>query len=469
MSGTAGFARRQAADELHKRLAEGGYRKTRIRRALLGATWAVGFTVLAGVKRVFDFCLALLLLVATSPAWILSLFATSPLRPRLIRTERVGRWARVFEEYSFSTEGGGRVLNAVGLRRLPVLLNIVCGDMSFIGPRAAAPGELSPRERIARRRYDVRPGVICLWWVRQRANIAYEQEASSDAEYVESQSLLGDLGLILRAIPSVLYGQGVASAPNEFKLAGIRIHNLTMAEAIETIVGWSCAPQPRQVAFVNADCANIAWRNPEYRAVLNGADLTLGDGIGVKVAAKALGLKLKQNVNGTDLFPRLCESLQGFGGGLFLLGARPGVAEAVAGWLSTHYPGVKIAGFHHGYFAPAEESNVVSEIRASGATVLLVALGAPNQDFWISRNLPATGAKVALGVGGLFDFFSGRISRAPQWVREMGLEWAYRLYQEPGRMWRRYLVGNFVFIYHIALQRLRSKGGDRNGDEGVNS
>jgi N-acetylglucosaminyldiphosphoundecaprenol N-acetyl-beta-D-mannosaminyltransferase len=144
---------------------------------------------------------------------------------------------------------------------------------------------------------------------------------------------------------------------------------------------------------------------------------------------------------------------------LFLLGARPGIADAVAAWVHAHYPRVKLAGFHHGYFAPEEEQLVLDEIRHSGASILLVALGAPRQDVWISRNLAATGVKVAMGVGGLFDFYSGRIPRAPQWLREMGLEWVYRLYREPGRMWRRYLVGNLAFLSHIALQRLRGRTG----------
>ena len=120
-----------------------------------------------------------------------------------------------------------------------------------------------------------------------------------------------------------------------------------------------------------------------------------------------------------------------------------------------------MAGFHHGYYAPADESKVLDEIRASGATILLVALGAPRQDVWISRNLAGTGVRVAMGVGGLFDFYSGRIPRAPQWLREMGLEWIYRLYQEPGRMWRRYLVGNITFLYHTALQRVGVAANDR--------
>ncbi len=467
MGGTLGLDRRQAAEELQQRLALGPRRKNRVRRTLLTSTWVVTIALLGSTKRVLDFCVALFLLVVTLPAWIIVLYAAAPARSRLVRSVRVGRWAQTFHELSFPTDGGGRILNALHLRRVPALINILRGEMSFIGPRAVAPGELSPRDRVAYRRYDVRPGLVCLWWVRQRANIAYEHEALSDAEYVQSQTLLGDLALALRAIPAVMYGNGVANAPDEFHLMGIRIHNFTMAEAVETIVAWSTRPEPRQIVFVNADCANIAWRNPQYAGTLNQADLTLGDGIGIKVAAKVLGLQLKQNVNGTNLFPRLCEALQKVESGVFLLGARPGIVESVAAWIRSHYPALKLAGFHHGYYPPAEEHGVLDEIRTSGATVLLVALGAPNQDLWISRNLAATGVSVAIGVGGLFDFYSGRIPRAPQWLREMGLEWVYRLYQEPRRMWRRYIVGNVTFLYHVALERLRGQTADRNANKGI--
>jgi len=453
MGETLKVDRSKAAEELHRRLISGTRPKSRARRMLLSTTWILSTTILATSKRLFDFCLALLLLTASSPIWILHAVAGE----RLNRTARVGRWAQTFHEYSFPPDGViGRVLGALHLLSLPALLNILRGEMSFIGPRAADPGEISPRGRIARRRYDVRPGLICLWWVRQRANIAFESEAQSDLEYVESQTVSGDFALALRAIPAMLYGEGVANAPDEFSLAGIRINNLTMTEAIETIVQWSEAPVARQVAFVNADSANIAWRNPRFSDALQHCDLTLGDGIGIKLAAKALGLHLKQNVNGTDLFPRLCDALQGRSGGLYLLGARPQIAETVANWAIARYPKLKIAGFRDGYFNAEEEPRVLEQIGQSGASVLLLALGAPNQELWIRRNLEATGAKVAIGVGGLFDFYSGRISRAPQWLREMGLEWTYRLYQEPGRMWRRYLVGNITFLYHIALERLRS-------------
>jgi len=301
----------------------------------------------------------------------------------------------------------------------------------------------------------VRPGLLSLWWIRRRANIDYTTEAEVDGEYVESQSVWGDFGIALRAIPAVLYGEGVATAPDLITILGIPINNVTMTEAIETIMQWLNEDDHSQVCFVNADCANIAYRNKAYFEVLRTARFSLADGIGLKLAGKLLAREIKQNVNGTDLFPLLCEALSGTGKGLFLLGARPEVPEYVRDWIKKNYPGVIVSGCHHGYFSPEKEPVVIDQIAKSGADLLLVAFGAPRQDTWINDHLEETGVKVAMGVGGLFDFYSGKTARAPLWVREMGMEWLYRFTQEPGRLWKRYFVGNGVFLYRVMLEKIR--------------
>jgi N-acetylglucosaminyldiphosphoundecaprenol N-acetyl-beta-D-mannosaminyltransferase len=130
------------------------------------------------------------------------------------------------------------------------------------------------------------------------------------------------------------------------------------------------------------------------------------------------------------------------------------VAESVTQWIATQYPGVTVSGCHHGYFRPEEEPEVIQNIAESGADILLVAMGVPQQDKWIDGHLHELGVKVAMGVGGLFDFYSGRILRAPLWVREIGMEWFYRFLQEPGRMWKRYFLGNGVFLFHVLRERI---------------
>ena len=443
-------SREALTEEMYARFSWSGRWRQRFARSLNTVTWMALLAGLGGLKRTLDFCLALALIVFTLPVTgcivLLSRVRGRPMP--ILKTRRVGRWCEPFDELSFSRSP--RLFRA-----LPALFNILKGDMSFVGPRAVSPGELTPRERQARKRYSARPGLVCLWWIRTRANIAYSGEAESDVEYIESQTLRGDFGIALRAIPALLYGEGVAVSQDVVSILGISIHNMTMSDALDWIVARAASDSPGRVCFVNADCANIAYRNRDYLTLLHESELVLADGIGMKLAGKMLGRDIRQNVNGTDLFPRLCESLTGTSAGIYLLGARPGVAEKVRDWIVEHYPSTLVSGYRDGYFSPAEEPEVICDIARSGAAILLVAFGAPRQDVWIHRHLAATGVKVAMGVGGLFDFYSGRVPRAPVWMREVGAEWLYRFFQEPRRMWRRYFVGNAVFLWRVIRARNR--------------
>ncbi len=442
-------------EELYRRFSRRGLRRQRLRRWVRGLSWVLVVQLLSGTKRIMDMLLAMSGLIILSPLLMVSLVLLASHLIALERRPRVGRWCQTFDEYRFTLPDTtwGRLLKLVRFHRLPVLLNILKGDMSFVGPRPVSPGALSPRERAVRKRYDVRPGLVCLWWIRRRANIDYGTEIEADGEYVETQSVLGDLGIALRAIPAILYGEGVATAPDLVTILNIPIDNVTMAEAIEIIMNLLDSQHGHQICFVNADCANIAYRDEEYLHILRRADYVFADGIGLKLAGKLLGQEIKQNVNGTDLFPRLCQALADTGKSVFLLGARPGIAERVRDWIAQYAPGVRVVGTQHGYFSREEEAAIINRIANSQADLLLVALGAPRQDKWIHRHLHETGVKVAMGVGGLFDFYSGRIPRAPLWMREMGLEWLYRFIQEPRRMWKRYFVGNAVFLFRVIKER----------------
>ncbi len=247
--------------------------------------------------------------------------------------------------------------------------------------------------------------------------------------------------------------RGAAVGPR-IRLFDIEIDNVTLDQAVEAIVDRLDGDSPAQVSFVNADCVNIACRRPEYLNALQQSELVFADGIGVRMAGDVLGQPVRDNVNGTDLFPRLAAALAGSGKRIYLLGGRPGVAEGVARWLAKNHPDVELAGWRDGYFSTAEEPKLLEDIRRSGADLVLVAFGAPRQELWIRRCLSKLGAKVVIGVGGLLDFYSGRIPRAPRWIRKLGMEWCYRLCQEPTRLWRRYLVGNVVFLVRLAQVRL---------------
>jgi N-acetylglucosaminyldiphosphoundecaprenol N-acetyl-beta-D-mannosaminyltransferase len=425
----------------------------------MAAARFVFMDLVAWTKRAVDVAVSGSLIILFSPLLVLGLLATGA---SFRRTRLLGKWAEPFDALSFDTSRNriGRAIELFHVHNIPILINIFKGDMSFIGPLPVSPHHEDFRERERRKRFGVRPGLISPWWIRKRANIDYGAESEVDAEYVETQGLLNDLSIALRAIPAVFYGESAPVAPDLLTVLGIPIDNVTMGEALDILMKWLSEQTPRQVCFVNADCANIAYRRDDYLKTLREADLCLADGIGLKLAGKILGRPVKQNVNGTDLFPRLCERLAGTGLRLCLLGAGPGVAEGVEQWVGRSFPEVTVCGAHHGYFTPDEEPEVIRRIRGSRADILLVALGAPKQDLWIRAHLAETGVKVAMGVGGLFDFYSGRVSRAPLWMREIGMEWLYRLIQEPGRLWKRYLVGNGLFLWRVLRERSTSRKPD---------
>lgn len=409
------------------------------------------------LKRGFDLVLAMVMILVFLPLMTLIYLALKTGGRGLRGQEKLGKWNVTFKllEFDIPERGFGRVLRSLSLHRLPCLMNILKGDIALVGPRILSPEEfrLGGPEKFATG--TIRPGLITLWHIRRRANIDFEDAFRTDLEYIQQRSFLGDLGMALRMIPASVFGGGSGSSPDQMKLMGVRIDNLTMAETLDRLFIRVRTKQPSHVCFVNADCFNIAFRDPEYGAILNSAGLVLADGVGVKLAGKLLGQEIKQNVNGTDLFPRLCERSETEGARIYFLGARPGVAEKVVAWARNQYPELVVAGWHDGYFDDAKQAVIIDDIRASGADILLTAFGVPMQEKWIFKHLTETGVSIALGVGGLFDFYSGRISRAPVWMREIGMEWFYRFLQEPSRMWKRYFVGNGIFIWRVMREKFK--------------
>lgn len=204
------------------------------------------------------------------------------------------------------------------------------------------------------------------------------------------------------------------------------------------------------IYFINADCLNISCKDTEYRDILNAQDIVLPDGSGIDIACKMIGERLEANLNGTDLTPELWQVAPTKGFTFYLLGAAPGVTGRMKEKLEETYPGIQVVGNHHGYFKPgAETDKVIEDINACKPNILLVAFGAPRQEKWIYENKGKIDSNLLIGVGGLFDFYSGDKKRAPLWMRESGLEWMYRLYLEPGRLWKRYVVGNPLFLYRV--------------------
>lgn len=237
-------------------------------------------------------------------------------------------------------------------------------------------------------------------------------------------------------------------------ILGYDVVNAGMAETVYWIADRAQSRTPTQIAFLNAHCANVARKDWQYRDTLENVDALLPDGSGIALAAKMDRQTLGDNLNGTDLFGPLCRCLAFRSIPVFFLGGRDGVAEAAAQNSMADCPNLTVAGTHHGYFSPREEDEVIAKINASGARVVFVAFGVPSQDTWIARVRHRLHAPVILGVGGLLDFASRRIPRAPKWMRKSGTEWLYRLKCEPRRMWQRYLIGNVSFTLNAAKHAL---------------
>lgn len=211
--------------------------------------------------------------------------------------------------------------------------------------------------------------------------------------------------------------------------------------------------QTVRLAYLNAHASNLAAGDAALRAALAEC-WVLNDGVGLDIASQLLhGARFPENLNGTDFTVRfLQESSRTWK--IFLLGSRDGVAAQAGAALTRAAPQHRIVGVHHGYFAKADEPAVLARIRESGADLVLVAFGNPKQERWIADNAAATGASLLMGVGALFDFLSGEMRRAPKWVRNMRVEWVYRLWLEPRRLGARYMLGNPYFLARTLRRRL---------------
>jgi exopolysaccharide biosynthesis WecB/TagA/CpsF family protein len=254
-------------------------------------------------------------------------------------------------------------------------------------------------------------------------------------------------------IQSVLQGSLPVNFLPSIEVMGQDVVNTDADQATDAIL----APGRRKVFFLNAHCANVARVDADYNAAISRAEMLLPDGIGVELAARMTGEELVANLNGTDLTPVLLRKAARSGMSVYLLGGRPGTAEAAARHIAIKTPGLRVAGTSNGYDDVRNRQSLIEDINASGADILLVAMGVPMQELWIEENFADLKPRVALAVGGLFDFWAGNVPRAPLAVRKARLEWGWRLMMEPRRMAKRYLIGNFTFMAHAALWAARGK------------
>jgi N-acetylglucosaminyldiphosphoundecaprenol N-acetyl-beta-D-mannosaminyltransferase len=240
-------------------------------------------------------------------------------------------------------------------------------------------------------------------------------------------------------------------------LLGVQIHALPLDRLLMIIERTVLKRERALITYVNVHAANLAYEQPWLRAFFNRCDVVFCDGFGVKWGVQLLGGQLPERFTPPDWLPRLAQLSCQHGFTWFLLGNRPSIAEKAAERLRERYPGLQIAGMQHGYFdktfGGAENEAVIHAINTTRPDILFVSFGMPLQERWLSENWARLNVNVALTVGALFDYVAGQTPRGPRWMTDHGWEWLARLLIEPRRLWKRYLVGNPLFLWRVLRQR----------------
>ena len=249
------------------------------------------------------------------------------------------------------------------------------------------------------------------------------------------------------------------SSTRRCNIADVPIDRLTMDEAATAVLDGlrnSFGKAPILIMGPNAQLITLAQNDIRFYQALRASSLNVPDGISIVLASRLLGQKIPERVPGGELMERLCREAADHQLSIFLLGGLPGAAVEAALRLQARYPALSIAGvycpsrgFEHN---PIESAHIHQLITKSSPDLLFVALGAPRQEMWMLQNCPSLPVGAAMSVGAAFDTLAGLRRRAPLWTQKLGMEWLYRLVQEPRRLWRRYLIGNTHFIYLVLRQ-----------------
>jgi N-acetylglucosaminyldiphosphoundecaprenol N-acetyl-beta-D-mannosaminyltransferase len=243
-------------------------------------------------------------------------------------------------------------------------------------------------------------------------------------------------------------------------LGGVLVDQVDFDSAVDRIERFVTSGGAHQIATVNLDFVAIARRRPEFMEVLNQVDLAVPDGMPLVWLSRLTGTALTERVAGVELFGACCEIAAEQQLGIFLLGAADGVAEEAGKNLQELYPGLRIVGSYSpslGALSEEEDDYIVELIQQAQPHFLFVALGAPRQDVWIREHMSRLHVPVSMGVGCVFDIYAGAVKRAPKWMQQFGLEWAFRLAQEPARLWRRYLVDDLPTFAAVMLSTRATK------------
>lgn len=236
------------------------------------------------------------------------------------------------------------------------------------------------------------------------------------------------------------------------EILGCRLDVLDAQSATDRVLQFVRERASAHVVTLGTEMVVYAQRDEAFRDILNRAALSVCDTVGLLVVARSRGAALSARVTGVELVEDLCLRAAREGTSVYLFGGAEGVAADAAGILEARFPGLHIAGVRNGFFVSEDEPAIVDQIRSSGAQLLFVGLGSPRQEFWLAKNLAATGCGAGIGVGGSFDVLSGRTGRAPLVWQRMGIEWLYRLLSEPKRFRRQLALPYFVWL--VLLERL---------------
>lgn len=226
-------------------------------------------------------------------------------------------------------------------------------------------------------------------------------------------------------------------------IMGVGFDSLTLSEAVDRAEALISERRAAYVVTPNPEIVMTCWENPDAMEAVQNADLVLPDGVGVVYGAKILGTPLKGKLPGIDFATELMRRMASRGGRVYLLGAKPGVAEMAGERMRQQFPGLIICGTHDGYFQ--DDAPIIEEINALQPDLLLVCLGAPKQELWMHRNRPVLKVGLMAGLGGSLDVFAGTVKRAPVFFQKLGLEWFYRLVKEPWRFKRMMKLPKFLF------------------------
>ncbi|MCO6437402.1 MAG: WecB/TagA/CpsF family glycosyltransferase [Phycisphaerae bacterium] len=242
-------------------------------------------------------------------------------------------------------------------------------------------------------------------------------------------------------------------------LFGIPFWAIRFEETLDALVELARGDEPSYVVTANVDHVVRFERRPEVRYLYLDADMVVADGMPLIWASKLVGRRLPQRVAGSDLFPALSARAAREGLSVFLLGGDPGTADRSAAILRARHPSLRIAGTYcppMGFEKDADENGrIIEMIRAADVDILFVGLGSPKQEKWIAAHRNDYRARLSVGVGISFSFLCGDVVRAPRWLQRLGLEWAHRMFQEPGRLWRRYLVDDSRFAWLVLREMFK--------------